>query len=239
MMIVKPIKTTLFREREDLTAFLLRFIRKPKEKSIVVVTSKIIALSEGRTVKIGSAKEKEKLIKKESDVSISTKYVQMTLRDGMAMPSAGIDESNADGKYILLPKDSFKTAKLIKEKLQRKYHVKNLGVLITDSRTLPLRSGVIGVALGYAGFSGVKDYIGKRDLFGRKFKFSSVNIADSLATAAVLTMGEGNEQQPIAVIEEAPVEFREKVYSEELKIAVKNDIYVNFFSKLSKYKKYK
>ncbi|OHA90571.1 MAG: hypothetical protein A2832_01080 [Candidatus Zambryskibacteria bacterium RIFCSPHIGHO2_01_FULL_44_22b] len=236
-MIVKPIKTTLFREGEDLVAFLLSFIRKPREKSIIVITSKIVALSERRTVAIGNTKEKEKLIKKESNFYINTKYVPMTLVDGMAMPSAGIDESNACGKYVLLPEDSFKTAKLLRKKLQQKYHLKNLGVLITDSRTLPLRSGVVGVALGYAGFKGVRDYKGKKDLFGRKFKFSSVNVADSLATAAILVMGEGAEQQPLALVKDAPVEFRNNINQKELKIAVHNDIYVHFFSKLSKRKK--
>lgn len=152
------------------------------------------------------------------------------------MPSAGIDESNARGKCILLPKDSFQTARLLRKKLQQKYSVKNLGVLITDSHTMPLRSGVIGIAIGYAGFRGLKNYKGQKDIFGRKFKFSSVDVADSLATAAVLVMGEGREQQPMALITKAPVEFSKRVYRKELEVAIKDDIYIPLFSKLSKFK---
>lgn len=218
-------------------AFVVHYFKKLTEKSVIVVTSKIVALAEGRVAVLESAKAKEKLIKKESDFALSTKYVWMTLRDGMIMASAGIDESNANGKFILLPKDSFKTAQLLRKKLQQRYGIKSLGVLITDSRTAPLRSGVTGVALGYAGFKGVKDYKGKTDIFGRKFKFSSVDIADSLATTAILVMGEGREQQPLAVIEEAPVEFCEKVRRNELEIAVQDDIYLPLFSKLSKFRR--
>lgn len=236
-MIVRPIKTKIFKEGENLMAFVVHYCKKLTEKSVIVVTSKIVALAEGRAVVLESAKAKEKLIKKESDFALSTKYVWMTLRDGMIMASAGIDESNANGKFILLPKDSFKTAQLLRKKLQQRYGIKNLGVLITDSRTAPLRSGVTGVALGYAGFKGIRDYKGKTDIFGRKFKFSSVNIADSLATAAVLVMGEGREQQPLAVIKEAPVEFCGKVHRNELEIAVQDDMYLPLFSKLSKFRR--
>ena len=95
---------------------------------------------------------------------------------------------------------------------------------------MPLRAGVTGVAVGYAGFRGIKDYRGTPDIFGRKFKFSRTNIADGLATAAVLVMGEGNEQTPIAIIEDIPfVEFEEQNPSNQdlsqLKIPKDQDIY--------------
>lgn len=235
-MIVRPARTKVFKEGEDLFSFITHYFKTLPEKSVVVVTSKIVALAEGRTAVAVDAKAKEKLIKKESDFVLPTKYVQMTLKDGMAMPSAGIDESNARGKLILLPKDSFKTARWLRKKLQQKYDIKNLGVLVTDSRTMPLRSGVIGVAVGFAGFKGIKDYKGQSDIFGRKFKFSSVNVADSLATAAVLVMGEGKEQQPLALIAKAPIKFSKKVDRDKLKVVVKDDIYVPLFSKFSKFK---
>ena len=151
------------------------------------------------------------------------------------MASAGIDESNAKGKLILLPKDSFKTARNFRNTLRQKYGVKELGVLITDSRTIPLRAGVTGVAVGYAGFHGIKDYRGTPDIFGRKFKFSQTNIADGLAAAAVLVMGEGNEQQPLAMIERAPVEFCDSVNRAELRIDIQEDMYRPLFSRLSKH----
>ncbi|MDD3729120.1 MAG: coenzyme F420-0:L-glutamate ligase [Candidatus Pacebacteria bacterium] len=177
------------------------------------------------------------MIKKESRIAIPTKYVWLAIKDRMVMASAGIDESNANGKLILLPKDSFKTADYLRNTLMRRYKLKNLGILITDSRTVPLRAGVVGVALGYAGFRGLKDYCGKLDIFGRKFKFSRSNIADSLATAAVLVMGEGKEQQPLAVIKKAPVEFCDKIKKTELCIDIEDDMYCPFFSEIIKARK--
>ena len=107
--------------------------------------------------------------------------------------------------------------------------------MITDSRTMPLRAGVTGVAVGYAGFRGIKDYRGTPDIFGRKFKFSRTNIADGLATAAVLVMGEGSEQQPLAIIKRAPVEFCDRVNRMELRIDIQEDMYRPLFSKLPKH----
>ena len=233
-MIVRPIKTRIFEEGESLFDFVVKYFKKLPEESVIVVTSKIVALSEKRTVIVKDNKTKEKLIKKESQFALSTKYVWLTIKDGMVMASAGIDESNANGKLILLPKDSFKLADLLRKKLLEKYKIKKLGVLITDSRTMPLRMGVSGVALGYAGFHGIRSYIGTQDIFGRDFKFSRTDVADSLATSAVLVMGEGNEQQPLAIIEKAPIEFCDKVDRKELHIDIKDDMYRPLFSKFKK-----
>ena len=234
-MIIRPIKTHIFQEGDDLFAFITDYFKKLPEKSVVVITSKIVALAERRTAIAENAQMKEKLIRAESELAIPTKYVWLTIKDGMVMASAGIDESNANGKLILLPKDSFKTARFLRSKLRQKYGVRHLGVLITDSRTIPLRAGVTGVAVGYAGFRGIKDYRGMPDIFGRKFKFSRTDIADSLATAAVLVMGEGNERQPLAIVERAPVEFCDKINRAELRIDIQEDMYRPLFSKLSRH----
>ena len=105
------------------------------------------------------------------------------------MADAGIDESNAKGKLILLPKDSFHTAEQIRLMLCKYFKIKNLGIIISDSGLLPLRNGVIGIAQGYAGLEGVKSYKEEKDIFGRKFIYSNTNVADSLATGATLCMG--------------------------------------------------
>ena len=233
-MIVKAIKTGIFREGENLFDFVVNHIKKVPEKSVIVITSKIVALSEGRTVVIENKKTRVKYIRKESEIALSTKFVWLTVKDNMIMANAGIDESNANGKLILLPKNSFKSAAEIRRKLQKKFGVKNLGVLITDSRTVPLRAGVTGVALGYAGFRGIKDYIGMPDIFGRKFLYSRSNMADALATAAVMLMGEGSERKPLAIISDAPVTFQNKISPSELKIKISDDLYRPLFSKLLK-----
>jgi len=231
-MTIRSLRTRVFKEGENLFPFVVHYFKKIPEQSVIVVTSKIVALSEKRTAIAENKKTKEKLIREESEFALPTKHVWLTIKDGAVMASAGIDESNANGKLILLPKDSFRVANFLRKKLQQKYGVKKLGVLITDSRTTPLRSGVSGVALGYAGFCGIKSYIGTPDIFGRKFKFSLTNIADSLATGAVLVMGEGNEQQPLAVIEKAPIKFCDKVNKNELRIDINDDMYRPLFSKL-------
>ena len=235
-MIVKPIKTRIFKENENLFEFVTHYIKKLPERSVVVVTSKIVALEEGRTVVPVDESTREKLIEQESDFVLRTKYTWLTIKDDIVMSSAGIDESNADGKLVMLPKDCFAAAQKLRKKLQKHYGVKELGVLLTDSRLFPLRAGVVGVALGYAGFKGIKSYKGAPDIFGRTMEYSQTDIADGLATAAVLTMGEGNEQQPLALITKAPIEFCEKVNRKELHIDIAEDVYQPLFSKLPKKK---
>ncbi|MDP2812432.1 MAG: coenzyme F420-0:L-glutamate ligase [bacterium] len=235
-MEIKAIKTRIFQENEDLLSFIFKYVKNLKESSVLVVTSKIVALSEGRTVEYQNEKQKIKLIKQESDFAFKTKIVWLSVKDGMVLANAGIDESNAKGKLILLPKDSFKSAEILRKKIMKKFHLKNLGILITDSRLMPLRAGVVGVALGYAGFGGIKNYIGKKDIFGRVFKMSKTDIADSLATSAVLCMGEGKEQQPLAMITNAPIIFKKRVDKKELIIDLKEDIYAPLFYNLNKIK---
>jgi len=230
-MFIKTIKTRIFQEGENLAVFVAHNLKKIPENSVIVVASKIVALSEKRTAIAKNLKAKEKLIRSESEIAIKTKYVWLTIKDGTVMASAGIDESNADGKLILLPEDSFRSAHKLRDYLKKKYRLKNIGVLISDSRTMPLRAGVTGVALGYAGFRGIRDYRKKPDIFGRKFKVSRTDVADSLAAAAVLMMGEGNEQQPLAVIEKAAIEYCDKIDCKELHIDIRDDMYLPLFSK--------
>ena len=229
-MRITPIQTRVFTEGEDIVAFIRKYIPKLRNGSILAVTSKIVALSEGRTASVRDKKEKEALIKKESDWALQTHPEWWwTEKDGMLLVNAGIDESNAADKLILLPRNSFKIARNLQKWLKRQYGVKRVGVVITDSRISPMRAGVTGLAVGYAGFRGVKDYRGKPDIFDRKLKVTMTDIADSLATAATLVMGEGAERQPLAVIEDAPVEFVEKVSRKEVQISAKKDMYAPLF----------
>lgn len=228
-MKIFPVRTRIFKENDDLFSFVTKHIRKLKEGSVIAITSKIAALSEGRVALAAGKGQKAEIIRKESDVAVKTKYVWLTMKSGMLLANAGLDESNADGKLILLPKDSFKIAAILRKRLMKCYHISKCGVLITDSRTMPTRAGVVGIALGYAGFKGLRDYRGSPDIFGRKMQITQSNIADSLATAAVLTMGEGKERQPLAVIENAPLQFCEKIDRKELQIDIKDDMYAPIF----------
>jgi F420-0:gamma-glutamyl ligase len=114
--------------------------------------------------------------------------------------SAGIDESNGDGHYILYPEDPFKSAKRMRTWLMKQYGVRELAVIITDSTSIPLRRGAIGFALAWDGVDPMRDYRNTPDIFGRLLKIEVANLIDPLAAAAVLEMGEGDEQTPVAVI---------------------------------------
>ena len=231
-MRVEAYKTPVFNESDSLADFLFEQLPLLGERSIVVITSKIVALAEGRTAPFTDEAAKEALIRSESDWVMETKYTWLTQKDGMIMASAGIDESNAAGKLVLLPKDSFVAADQLRKALMDHYGLHNLGVLITDSRIFPLRAGVTGVSLGYAGFKGIRDYRGTPDIFERPLEMTQTNVADALAAAAVLTMGEGNEQQPLALITEAPVTFVDQIERDELAIDIREDMYRPFFATL-------
>lgn len=237
-MNVHAIQTRVFKESENLIAFIAEHIPTLKNGLILVVTSKIVALSEGRTATAKNKKEKEKIIRAESEwAAESYPGWWLTLKDGTYVINAGIDDSNANGKIVLLPKDSFRAAEKIRAELRAHYKIKKLGVVITDSRVAPMRKGVFGMALGYAGFRGLRDYRGTPDIFGRILEVTEVGVADSLATSAALVMGEGRERQPLAVIENAPVEFCNSVDPKELRLAREGDIYGPLFSKSERRKK--
>lgn len=202
-----PIKTRLFFERTPLVDFIRGHIRQLREGDIVVITSKIVALSQGR---VGLPTAKKELIYSSSKKVIETPWALVTLTDDGWCINAGVDESNADGRLILPPKDPRRTATTIHKKLLKHFSLKNLGVLVTDTKSLPLRVGTIGRSIGYSGFEPLKSYIGKKDLFGRKSRFTQSNVADALAASAVLVMGEGDEQIPMAIVRNAPVHFTKR-----------------------------
>lgn len=233
-MKIQAIKTTPIRaSQHSMLEVLNSFIPGLVEGSIVAITSKIISLCEGNVVKAG-AKDKHDLIKKESEMYIDSSTnsygVSLTIKNNILIASAGIDESNGDGYYILWPKDPQKSANEIREYLSKKYSLKNFGIIITDSKTTPLRWGTTGICIAYSGFNALKDYRDKPDIFERKMLYTQANIADGLAASAVLVMGEGNEQTPLALIEHIPfVEFQNRnPTAEELKhlhIDMKDDLY--------------
>lgn len=210
-----------------------RYIFELKEDSVVAVTSKIVSICEGRVVKIGEI-EKDELIKREAEYYLAkntSKYGYLfTIKNSMLVPFAGIDESNANGYYVLLPKDPQKSANSVREFLQEKFNLKQVGVIITDSKTTPLRWGVTGWAVAHSGFLALNDLIGKPDIFGRALHFTKVNVMDGLASAAVLEMGESDNQTPLAIVEDVPfVQFQDRNPNEEelkgLKIALDDDLY--------------
>lgn len=233
-MQVIPIRTHKITDKDkDLFAILDRHIQELNENCVVAVTSKIIAICEGRIAKTNEADE-NKLIKEESQYFLpasENKYnVNLSIKNNYLIAGAGIDESNGNGYYVLWPSDPQKWANTIREHLVKKFGIKHLGVIITDSKTTPLRWGVTGACIAHSGFGLLKNYIGEPDIFGRKLIHTKQNIGDGLAAAATLEMGEGDEQQPLAIIENVSfVEFQTRNPTrkelEALKISIDDDLY--------------
>ena len=128
------------------------------------------------------------------------------------------------------PKDPQKSANEIREHLKKKYGLKNVGVLITDSKTTPLRYGVTGIGISHSGFLAINNFIGTPDIFGRILKMTTVSVMDGLSSAAVVCMGEGSEQTPLAIISDASfVKFVDHNPTDEelglLNIDLETDVY--------------
>jgi len=208
-MIVSPIKiSVLCPPQDDLFSKIKASSFRPKNGDIVAVSSKVVSIHEGRSVS-KDATDKDALAKKESSLYLERKYVPgghalHTITNGVLIRSAGIDESNGDGYFILWPKNPTRSAEIIRKFIIKTYKLKKVGVIITDSISTPLRRGAIGFALAWAGFDPLYDYRGSKDLFGRSFKFEQANLADALAASAVLVMGEGKEQTPLAIMRDVP-----------------------------------
>ncbi len=242
-MNIVPIKTKkLIPPRDDIFAAIRSAIKKIPEQSVLAITSKIISINEGRCVPSEAISDKDALIKSQADWYLTrdkkNPWVMHTLTRNLFIPTAGIDESNANGFYILWPKDSKRSAREIHTWIRKMYDVKDIGVIITDSHSIPLRRGVLGLSLAHFGFAPLNDYRGKKDLFGRDFHVSQTNVADGLAAAAVLAMGEGAEQTPLALITNIPfVTFQQKPARSKKKfssfeVPLKQDMYAPFFARM-------
>ena len=242
-MIITPLKTKkLLPPKDDLFTAIRKAIKRIPERSVLVITSKVVSINEGRCVIKETVADKDDLVMAEADYYLprdkKTPWVMHTILHNLLIPTAGIDESNANGFYILWPKNPRQSARKIYNWMRKNYRVKQCGVLITDSHSIPLRRGVIGISLAHWGFSPLKDYRKSRDLFGRTFGVTQTNIADGLASAAVLAMGEGAEQTPLALATDMPfIEFTsrphvsKKLFS-SFEISMKEDLYAPFFTRI-------
>jgi coenzyme F420-0:L-glutamate ligase / coenzyme F420-1:gamma-L-glutamate ligase len=124
----------------------------------------------------------------------------LCMKHGTLLPNAGVDASNAPpGCIVPLPKDPDASAVRIRDEIARRCHVR-IGVIVADSRTHAMRLGCSGVAIGCAGITSVIDDRGRSDLFGRKLEVTKRAVADNIASAAELVMGEADECTPAAIV---------------------------------------
>jgi F420-0:gamma-glutamyl ligase len=206
-MIVRAIKTEKVSPRSTtLVAFLDRSLKKFPDQSVLVITSKVVALCEGRYLPHDATLKDEAVIA-EADYYLPKNHsrygIPLTITDNAFIARAGIDASNTDGHYSLLPQDSYTTAKKVRTYLIKRFGIKHAGVIIVDSHSTPLRRGTLGVAIGWSGIQALKNYEDLPDIFGHHYT-THQNQVDGLAVTASLAMGEGDEQTPLCLITDIP-----------------------------------
>lgn len=241
---ITAIKTRKFLPPKDNIFELLdNHLPSLKEGDLVFITSKVLAIHQGRCIKISDEISKEKLVRQEADYFINrndkTKHkMPLTIKNNTFVSVSGIDESNSNGYYTLWPKDPNQLLKKIHTYLTEKNKIKKLGVITTDSHVLPLRRGVTGVPIGFYGFEPIQDLRGTPDIFGRKLKYTQVNLIDPYAAMAVQVMGEGGNQTPIVLIRGAEnLKFVNKHTYSKIKYPLKEDIYYPILKSYIKNKK--
>ncbi|MDQ0466914.1 coenzyme F420-0:L-glutamate ligase/NADPH-dependent F420 reductase [Caulobacter ginsengisoli] len=197
------------------------------EGDVVVVAQKIVSKAEGRTVRLaavtpgaeaiadaertGRDAAMVELIRAESSevMRVTPGVVIARHRLGHVAANAGIDQSNVahdEGETALLwPVDPDHSAAVLREALQRRFGVR-LAVVISDSLGRAWRMGTTGTAIGVSGLKPLRDRRGESDLFGRVLQATVTGVADEIAAAASLVIGEAAEGVPVAVVSGATYE---------------------------------
>jgi coenzyme F420-0:L-glutamate ligase/coenzyme F420-1:gamma-L-glutamate ligase len=222
---------------DDITGIIINALMHGKitlqDGDILVLAQKIISKSEGRWVNLISIKPSAQVESMAKKVDKDPRLVEVILREsnqvirtrtgtiivehrlGFICANAGIDHSNVAGNgdneedwVLMLPEDPDASAQKIRNELQAKSG-STLGVMIIDSHGRAWREGVVGVAIGLSGLPGIVDMRGKSDLFGYTLKITTIGVADELAAAASLVMGQANEATPIVHVRGFPYPLRD------------------------------
>jgi len=194
---------------------------------ILVIAQKVISKQEGRIVELSSVKpsllsegissqyNKDpriiELILSESKriVRMKSGLIIVETHHGFICANAGIDESNvADGFATLLPLNSDKSAKLIRNKILDETG-KNIAIIIADTFGRPFRMGQTNCAIGISGLNPILDYSGTLDSFDRILRVTAIAIADELSAAAELVM-EKTKKSPVVIIRNYPYDLMDK-----------------------------
>lgn len=214
---------------------------KPLDGDIFVIAQKIVSKSEGRLVNLASVNPSHRAIELAGVTTKDPRIVELILQEsseilrtrlgmiivehrlGFVCANAGIDHSNVKGDEIngeewvlLLPKDPDDSASKIRQFLEDAFSVR-LGVMIIDSHGRAWRMGTTGVAIGLAGLPGLVDLRGISDLFGYVLQVTQVGVADELAAAASLVMGQAAEATPVVHVRGFPYPLRESTLTELLR----------------------
>jgi coenzyme F420-0:L-glutamate ligase/coenzyme F420-1:gamma-L-glutamate ligase len=199
---------------------------RPRRGDVLVVTHKIVSKAEGRYRSLAdvtpSARARElaaatgkdpalvEVILSESDEVLRSRpgLIVTAHRLGMVLANAGIDQSNVpherdERRVLLLPKDPDASSASLRAALQERFGG-SLGVVVSDSAGRAWRNGVVGLAIGAAGLPALLDLRGQPDLEGRALEVTQVGLADEIASAAQLLMGEADEGRPAVLVRGLP-----------------------------------
>ncbi|MHA3963301.1 MAG: coenzyme F420-0:L-glutamate ligase [Candidatus Thorarchaeota archaeon SMTZ1-45] len=184
---------------------------------IVAVTHSIVSVSEDKLYRIDEIEVSDRAKRIAEKTEHSKEHVEVSLREasevlkeipvlitrtkqGLITDFAGVDASNAPpGSLVALPDDPDKSAMRISDSLSKQAGFR-VPVIITDTQGRPWRKGAVNLAIGVAGMSPFTRNVGKEDIFGNELKGSLVCLADQLASAAELVMGQADEGVPVVII---------------------------------------
>ena len=225
-LIIHPLKNIpLIEAGDDLADLIVAALGEagiePDDGDVLVLAQKIVSKSEGRRVLLAEIDPSATAIRLAGETDKDPRLVELILREssavvrtapgviivrhrlGIVSANAGIDQSNIDHAggdcALLLPENPDLSALRLREALQQEF-CKNLGVIVSDSMNRPWRLGTVGYAIGSAGVTVLDDRRGDTDIFGRELRITMSNQADSIATAAMLVMGETSERVPAALV---------------------------------------
>ena len=204
-----------------------------QDDDILVLAQKIVSKAEGRAVNLITVTPSARAIELAMQTEKDPRVVELILREsnevlrmrvgalivehklGFVCANAGIDHSNVAGTgdsleewVLLLPAEPDRSAVTMRNELQSRAG-KRIGILIIDSHGRAWRNGTVGVAIGMAGIPGVEDLRGKPDLFGYTLQVTQVGVADELAAAASLVMGQAAEGIPVIHVRGFPYRLRD------------------------------
>ena len=213
----------IVKEGDDLASLICHAAEKQgtpvQNGDVIVVTHVIVSRAEGNVVNLETITPSEFAKSIAKRTSKDPRLVEVILRDsrniirmregkliteskqGLICANSGVDVSNVSGDshVALLPKDANKSAQRIRKKIMQ-IAEKDVAVIVSDTHGRPLRQGEINIALGTSGFEPIRDRRGEKDLFGYTIRVKRTAIADELASAAELVIGQTNEGIPVAII---------------------------------------
>ena len=238
----------LITEGDDLAKLICNASEKQNtpicEEDVVVITHVAVSKAEGNIVNLDQvlpterAKEIAQKTNKEPAlvevilsetkeiVRMRRKSLITETKNGIVCANAGVDRSNVEGErnIVLLPKDPNASAQKIRQEIRRLTGC-DVAVIVSDTHGRPFRRGEINVAIGVAGIKPIRDRRGEKDLFGYVLRIKQTAVADELASAAELVIGQANEGIPVAIIRGYKYQVTENASAKELTRPKEKDLF--------------